>query len=194
LKKGISANYKKDIDTLQQIPPEEKDFEKALQMVQSLVKDAEENEITIIEKELSADEFKTTIMNGNVAIILLNSLIYACLECHSHLYDNHDLSHIPTHVDPTVGAPYRGHYVLICGYNKHLDAYLYKNPDGKQPLCYMPTKIFEKSRKSFGTQHNVVFINLFSENLEQKYHDHEHQVNGNLHEQVVKDIFNIQAK
>jgi hypothetical protein len=42
---------------------------------------------------------------------------------------------------------------------------MYKNPDSKKPICYMPVKIFEKSRKSFGTQQNVVFINLKHENI-----------------------------
>jgi hypothetical protein len=48
--KNISANYKKDIDTLQQIPPDEKDFERALDTVQQLVRDAESNNVQIIEK------------------------------------------------------------------------------------------------------------------------------------------------
>jgi hypothetical protein len=50
--------------------------------------------------------------------------------------------------------------VLICGYNEKLNVYLYKNPDSKKSVCFVPVDTFELSRKSYGTQQNVVFIRL----------------------------------
>jgi hypothetical protein len=47
-----------------------------------------------------------------VAVVLLNSLRFACLECQQNLYHRHDnsyhLSDIPTHLDEAIGPPYRG--------------------------------------------------------------------------------------
>jgi len=169
IEKNISASYKKDIDTLQQIPPDEKDFEKALETVQLKVRDADLNGVQIFEKQLSEEEFKTKILSGFAAIVLVNSLLFACLECHSNRFhwhgEQYHLSDFPTHVEESVGAPYRGHYILICGYNEKLDSYIYKNPDSDQSICYLPVKTFEKSRISYGTQQNVVFLSLKSENL-----------------------------
>jgi hypothetical protein len=63
-------------------------------------------------RELTEEEFKEKIIAGYVAVVLLNSLRFACLECQRNLYHSHDnvyhLSDIPTHLDESVGPPYRG--------------------------------------------------------------------------------------
>jgi hypothetical protein len=68
-------------------------------------------------REISEKEFKTKILTGYVGVILLNSLQFACLECQSNLYHKHEeeyqLSNLPTHIDESIGAPYRGNIFFL---------------------------------------------------------------------------------
>lgn len=153
--KNISANYSTDIDTLQQVPPEEAKFKVALEKAISLVQHAPEHGVHIFEGVVSGKEWREKIMAGKVAVVLINSLIFGCLECAAKYYDGKHLCPMPTH-----GNPYRGHYILIIGYNAQQDVYLYKNPDCEKEICFVPAKVLHKSRKSYGTQQNVIFVDL----------------------------------
>jgi len=93
-------------------------------------------------------------------VLLVNSLIFACLECKKEFYDDHELCPMPI-----CGNPYRGHYILVIGYNAQLKVFLFKNPDSQREICYVPEEVLHKSRKSYGTQGNMLFIDLKAEGI-----------------------------
>lgn len=115
VQKTISANYHTDCDTLQQDVPQHGIFEISLQKAKRLIDEAENNGILVYERflhklivcnifrEVTEEEFRDKIVNGHVAIVLVNSLFIACLECKSNLYDGFHLTSIPC-----FGDPYRG--------------------------------------------------------------------------------------
>lgn len=54
-------------------------------------------------REVTEEEFRDKIVSGHVAILLVNSLFMACMECKNNLYDGFHLASIPY-----FGDPYRG--------------------------------------------------------------------------------------
>jgi len=158
IQKNISANYETDIFSLQQDAPEVNTFHKAIQIAKQRVDEAENHLVSLIESELTDREFKDHISAGNVALMLINSLLFGCLECQHDLFNEDTLC-----ILPVSGTPYRGHYIIVCGYNPIQDTYVFKNPSANKPLCFVPASTLELSRKSFGTQQNVILIDLHLE-------------------------------
>jgi len=156
--KQISANYETDIFSLQQDAPEVETFHKALALAKDRVHQADINGVLIEERELTSQELKDRISSGHVAIILINSLIFACLECQHELFNEDTYCTLPF-----TGTPYRGHYIVICGYNPKEDIYIFKNPSADCSFCYIPSSLIEQSRKSFGTQQNIILVELSNE-------------------------------
>jgi len=153
--KQISANYQTDIFSLQQDAPEIDTFHKALALAQTRVVESQSNGIPIFEKEVTQAELREKITHGHVAIMLINSLHFACLECQPELFNNHTFCSLPV-----TGTPYRGHYILVCGYNTANDVYVFMKPSASVRPCYIPASTLEKSWKSYGTQQNMVLVNL----------------------------------
>lgn len=158
IQRRISANYETDIFSLQQDAPDRDLFQKALARVQEREAKAEDNGIRVVEGEISSDSLKQFIQQGHVAIVLINSLFLGCLECHPHQFNELTFCTMPVS-----GNPYRGHYILICGYNPELDVYLFKNPSGAKETCFVPATTLEHSRKTFGTQQNLIVIDMSGE-------------------------------
>jgi len=156
----ISANYETDIFSLQQDAPEISTFHKALVLAQSKVELAHHNRVFLEERELSSDELKEYILKDHVALILINSLFFDCMECNPVMFNEDRYLSMPI-----TGSPYRGHYILICGYNPRTNTYVYKNPSSDKSICFIPASLLEQSRKSYGTQQNIIFIDLSQENM-----------------------------
>jgi len=161
IQRNICANYETDIFSLQQNAPDKEIFHKALAIVQEKEKIAEKNGIVIVEREISSEEFKQAIINGHVAIVLINSLFFGCLECHPDQFNEFTFCSMPIG-----GDPYRGHYVVISGYNPELDVYLFKNPSGSKEICFVPVSTFEHSRRTYGTQQNLLLVDLSKEQVD----------------------------
>jgi len=159
----ISANYETDIFSLQQDAPEINTFHQALVLAQSRVEQANQNGIFIEERELSNDELKEYILKDYVALVLINSLFFDCMECNPIMFNEDRYLSMPL-----TGSPYRGHYILICGYNPRSNTYVYKNPSSDKTICFIPASLLDKSRKSYGTQHNIILIDLSHENIEHR--------------------------
>jgi len=166
IQRKISANYETDIFSLQQNAPDKDIFHKALEIVKQREENAEKNGISVFERELSEDELKSSVMHGHVAIVLINSLFFGCLECHPSQF--HEFSFCSL---PVAGNPYRGHYITVCGYNPVLNIFCFKNPSSTKSLCFVPAKTLEHARKCFGTQQNIILI---------KMNDHSKLVNNNM--------------
>jgi len=156
----ISANYETDIFSLQQDAPEINTFHKAIALAQSNVEKAHQNGVFIEERELSPDELKQFILKDHVAVMLINSLFFDCMECNPVMFNEDRYLSMPL-----TGSPYRGHYILICGYHSQTNTYVYKNPSSDKPICFIPASLLEQSRISYGTQQNIILIDLTQENI-----------------------------
>jgi len=153
IERKINANYDTDIFSLQQSAPDRDIFHRALEETKKREENAERNGIVIEQRELTSDELKHALLNGNCAIVLINSLFFGCLDCHPTMFNE-----LTFCVMPVTGNPYRGHYIVLCGYNSQTDVFLFKNPSSDKSVCFVPASTLEQSRKSYGTQQNLLLV------------------------------------
>ncbi|XP_032803242.1 protein GUCD1 isoform X3 [Petromyzon marinus] len=53
---------------------------------------------------------------------------------------------------------YQGHFVTLCGYSRSARAIFYNNPAFSDRMCSCTVKNFNDSRKSYGTDEDILFI------------------------------------
>jgi len=151
----INVNYETDVFSLQQKVPEKEMFLKQLELVLEKEKNIEVNNIQIIRGGINSNQLKNFLLSGNVAITLVNSLLIGCKHCHSNLFQGNQMSKLV--ID---GEPFRGHYILIVGYNQEKDVFLYKNPSSSQSVCFAPSSVVEEARRSYGTEENIIIVSI----------------------------------
>lgn len=55
---------------------------------------------------------------------------------------------------------YEGHYIVLCGYNADKCVIFYHNPSLKEVECCVSISSFEEARKSYGTDEDIIFVNI----------------------------------
>ena len=60
----------------------------------------------------------------------------------------------------TSSSSYQGHYVLVCGYMLKERQIVYRNPSVGDRECVMSFDAFENARTSYGTDEDVIFIDM----------------------------------
>ena len=53
---------------------------------------------------------------------------------------------------------YKGHYVVLVGFDPNTKEVLYRNPTVRDKVCHMPYDSLEESRTAYGTDEDVIFI------------------------------------
>ncbi|XP_078451362.1 protein GUCD1 isoform X2 [Lampetra planeri] len=53
---------------------------------------------------------------------------------------------------------YQGHFVTLCGYSRSARAIFYNNPAFSDRMCSCTVKNFNDSRKSYGTDEDILFV------------------------------------
>ena len=53
---------------------------------------------------------------------------------------------------------FAGHYVVLVGYDDYKKVVFYLNPSVSKPLSYTSYDSFERARKAFGTDEDILFI------------------------------------
>lgn len=63
-------------------------------------------------------------------------------------------------VDQKNSNKYCGHFIYVCGYNDNKNLIYYKNPASNYNFSYTSYLNFEIARKSFGTDQDILFIQI----------------------------------
>ena len=147
--------------------------------------DALSQGVTIKEKRITTCDIVNHIATRGVCIVLTNCHLLSCEACHYYSkntipqYDNnnqesstkrHTLS-FPGLKDlcPSNDASFQGHYVVVCGYDLPRQKLVYRNPSLCDRECIMSFQNFENARTSFGTDDDVLFVDMvIPESLQNK--------------------------
>ncbi|XP_058458083.1 protein GUCD1 [Malaya genurostris] len=55
-------------------------------------------------------------------------------------------------------STYMGHYVILCGYDKRIQKFLYRNPALKDKICFMSFEAMDRARKASGTDEDIILL------------------------------------
>lgn len=55
---------------------------------------------------------------------------------------------------------YAGHYIVVCGHNVQMRCFYYKDPSCQSGLCCIPFSEFEHAWHCYGTDSDIVFIDV----------------------------------
>lgn len=93
------------------------------------------------------------LSRGSPIIVLVDQGLLYCDACQAS-------NRIVAKVSGMLGKcfPFQGHYVVLCGYRMSEKKLLYRNPSKSERLCSVPFDAFEKARKRFGTDEDVIFV------------------------------------
>eukprot|EP01026_Neomeris_dumetosa_P032492 TRINITY_DN25800_c0_g1_i5.p2 TRINITY_DN25800_c0_g1~~TRINITY_DN25800_c0_g1_i5.p2 ORF type:complete len:268 (-),score=34.21 TRINITY_DN25800_c0_g1_i5:187-990(-) len=60
------------------------------------------------------------------------------------------------------GMGYQGHYIILCGYDQQRSQFLLMDPGGRNGIQRQSKEAIEEARKSYGTDEDLLLINLES--------------------------------
>uniref|UniRef100_A0A182VNA1 Protein GUCD1 n=2 Tax=Anopheles merus TaxID=30066 RepID=A0A182VNA1_ANOME len=88
---------------------------------------------------------------GNIILLISASLLY-CDLC--------KFNKLPCEIRSclSITPSYMGHYIVLCGYNKKLQKFMYRNPACKDRVCYIPYQALDKARKANGTDEDIILL------------------------------------
>lgn len=95
---------------------------------------------------------------GRIAIVLVNSNLLKCNLCEQKYQNFCDTFSWKLRLGQ--GEHYAGHYVIVCGYNQGQKTIFYKNPSQEETLCCASIASFESARHCYGTDDDIIFIDL----------------------------------
>ena len=127
-------------------------------------KASEQNGILVQKRSVTLFDLVNHVATKGVCIVLINANILACELCeHNTCFGRHGrytANMAKTLSCCRVKTPYQGHYVTMCGYNLKEKKIIYRNPGHSDRECVTSFEIFDEARTSYGTDEDVVFIEL----------------------------------
>ena len=136
--------------------------------------------VNIKQKSISTDDIINHITNKGVCIVLTNSNLLSCDACNYYsmtsIPKNNDYgkdqtskyssSNIPPMKEmfpqQPMASSFQGHYVVVCGYDLPRKKIIYRNPSLCDRECEMSFQNFENARSSYGTDDDVIFVDVSS--------------------------------
>ncbi|XP_028396431.1 protein GUCD1-like [Dendronephthya gigantea] len=125
------------------------DFDAEQVRVNTLFAKAEEMGIKVIKKSITLDEIISKLKNGFIAIILVDSNMLKCNVCN-----------YPWNTSDDTSSEYEGHFLVLCGYDPNTEVIFCKNPSSYDDECCMDILSIDQARKSYGTDEDVIFIDM----------------------------------
>uniref|UniRef100_S4RP98 Guanylyl cyclase domain containing 1 n=1 Tax=Petromyzon marinus TaxID=7757 RepID=S4RP98_PETMA len=135
-------------------------FETDEERVNRLFQMAASNGVVVEKRSVSVGEVERHLAGGHIAIVLTDASVLSCDLCPPCCCCCCCL--------PALGADccvlcqrrqeYQGHFVTLCGYSRSARAIFYNNPAFSDRMCSCTVKNFNDSRKSYGTDEDILFI------------------------------------
>ncbi|XP_070572408.1 protein GUCD1-like [Ptychodera flava] len=151
---GVDSGYKKE-DFY------EDTFNEDEKRVNALFKNAASLGIHTQKRSVSISEIHRHLSQEQVAVVLTNSELLDCKLCPEEERDTSQqggkLSGILS-LTCCRSVPYTGHFIVVCGYDRRDGTVYYKNPACYSDLCCCSVKDFNRARKSYGTDEDILFI------------------------------------
>ena len=127
-------------------------------------KDSAQKGIIIQKRSVSIVELISHIATKGVCIVLTNANLLSCEECENRSYFERP-GRYTANVAKTLSCcckktSYQGHYVVLCGYKWAEKKIIYRNPGYSNRECVMSFQMFDDARTSYGTDEDVVFVDL----------------------------------
>ncbi|XP_071744103.1 uncharacterized protein [Lepeophtheirus salmonis] len=131
--KGVDPSYSEEAYYNKVL---QKDTERVLRRFD----EAERNCISIQERSISLSEILTHLAKAGPIIVLVNS------------------NELKSSTNSIEVAHYQGHYILVVGYDLKKKTIYFQDPSFKQSGNVASFAQFEKARKAYGTDEDIVFI------------------------------------
>ncbi|XP_006819996.1 protein GUCD1-like [Saccoglossus kowalevskii] len=148
---GVDSRYKKQ-DFY------EDTFDEDEKRVNNLFSNAEHLGIKAIKRSVTLREIHQHLSENHIAIVLVNSDLLKCKICREELELNQEGSSWHWMFSCCTSTSYAGHFIVVCGYDKTEKTIFYKNPSSYSELCICSSKDFDKARKSYGTDEDILFL------------------------------------
>ena len=131
-------------------------------------KEAGEKGIMVDKRSVDTLDLINHLAYKGVCIVLTNANLLGCETCEnkSCFGGRNEVSKCLSWCG--VKTAYQGHYVVMCGYNLPQRKIIYRNPGAHDCECVMSFERFDDARTSYGTDEDVVFLDL---DLEQQVVD-----------------------
>ncbi|CAI9759721.1 unnamed protein product [Fraxinus pennsylvanica] len=141
---GANPNFYVETFYKEQLPND-------LVRVNMLFQEARKAGINIERRSVSADEISERILSGKYIAIALVDQYKLSRSCLKDVYVSDFYS----------GSPgYTGHYVIICGYDAVTNEFEIRDPAISRKFERVASSCLEESRKSFGTDEDILLISL----------------------------------
>ncbi|XP_013780038.1 protein GUCD1-like isoform X2 [Limulus polyphemus] len=123
-----------------------------VQRVNEKFEQAYENYVQVQQRSVDIKEILDHLRNGFPAIVLVNANELACDVCASSKCWREWLTCCQ------LLPSYQGHYIVVCGFQQRGSRILYRNPANSNRVCSTSFEAFNKARKSFGTDEDIIFV------------------------------------
>ncbi|XP_039628069.1 protein GUCD1 [Polypterus senegalus] len=132
-----------------------KHFETEEDRVNELFNKADSNGVVVEKCSVTIQEIQNHLIQGHVAIVLVNAVLLVCDLCSTPVKY---CCFLPVGQKCFCRKPdYQGHFIVVCGFNGATNSIYYNNPAYSDRVCCTSISNFEESRKSYGTDEDILF-------------------------------------
>lgn len=126
--------------------------------VQKRFNNAEVNRISVEERSCDMTEIIRHLAHKGPCIVLTNANLLRCEVRHRQV--THCRGHLSECFTRTLRKTYQGHYIILVGFDLDRQKIIYRNPTFRDRECEMSLDCLEEARTDYGTDEDVIFINL----------------------------------
>lgn len=130
-------------------------FDKDQKRVDSLFQDADKHGLNVRKGSVNVEEIMHHLSTFCPLIALTDCNLLNCIWCSGVV------SCTATCIGQCLSGMggYRGHFIVVCGYNKKERVLYYRNPAcTKDELCCCTLKVFDRARMAHGTDQDLIFV------------------------------------
>lgn len=122
------------------------------QRVETRFREASASGVVVERRSVSRLELLQHLATGNPIVVLVDQGLLYCESCQN------GGARILARMSGLTPKCFQGHYVVLCGYRMPEKMFLYRNPSKSERVCSVPFDAFDRARKRFGTDEDVIFV------------------------------------
>ncbi|XP_071789942.1 protein GUCD1-like isoform X1 [Asterias amurensis] len=135
------------------------DFVTEQHRINKLFKSASSLGIKADKGQVTHEEIVNHLSNQNPAVVLIDDTVLHCQECSARSVEELGCGlECLTLFNKDKEQGYIGHFIVLCGYDKMKQHFLYRNPGIESELCACTFSNLEEARRSRGTDEDILFV------------------------------------